>query len=59
MGKTGKFFFAMAWFCLGMVIGFLIAPIKQGVDIMIASNNMVDGVDALCDDDEDEQDDVL
>lgn len=59
MGKAGKFFFAMAWFCLGMVIGFLIAPIKQGVDVTIASNNMVDGLDALCDDDEDEQDDVL
>lgn len=58
MGKTGKLFFAMAWFCLGMVIGFLIAPIKQGVDVTIASNNMVDGMDVLCDD-EDEQDDVL
>lgn len=59
MGKAGKFFFAMAWFCLGMVMGFLIAPIKQGVNISIASNNMVDGADVLCDDDEDEQDDVL
>lgn len=58
MGKTGKFFFAMAWFCLGMVIGFLIAPMKQGVNVTIASNNMVDGMDVLCDD-EDEQDDVL
>lgn len=58
MGKTGKFFFAMAWFGFGVIMGFLIAPIKQGIDITIASNNVVDGMDTLCDDDdEDEQDD--
>lgn len=68
MGKTGKFFFAMAWFCFGMIIGFLIAPIKHGVDVTIASNNrmdgdvtvasndMVDGLDGWCDDEEDAED---
>ena len=29
----------MAMLCLGMVIGFLISPIKQGVRISIGSNN--------------------
>ncbi|MDO5783615.1 MAG: hypothetical protein Q4P20_00975 [Eubacteriales bacterium] len=63
MGKAGKFFFAMAWFCFGVIMGFLIAPIKQGVDITIASNNMVEGLDVWCDDEEDaldeQEDDVL
>lgn len=39
MGKTEIFFRAMAWTCLGVIIGFLLSPIKHGIDISIASNN--------------------
>lgn len=39
MTKTEAFFRAMAWFCLGALLGFLLAPIKRGVDIAICSNN--------------------
>lgn len=39
MSKTETFFRAMAWTCLGVIIGFLLSPIKHGVDITIASNN--------------------
>lgn len=57
MSRTAKFFFAMAWLLLGVVIGFLTAPIRKGVDITIASNNV--GTDALtfCGDDDDDEDD--
>ena len=39
MSKWNSFFRGMAMLCLGMVIGFLISPIKQGVRISIGSNN--------------------
>ena len=39
MSRAGKFFFAMAWFGLGAIVGFMIAPIKQGMNISICSNN--------------------
>ncbi|MDD6611418.1 MAG: hypothetical protein PUE91_04370 [Clostridiales bacterium] len=39
MSKTEKFFRAMAWLCLGVIIGFFAAPIKKGIDIRICSNN--------------------
>lgn len=39
MSKTEKFFRAMAWMCFGVIIGFFISPIKQGIDIRICSNN--------------------
>lgn len=40
MKNTESFFHAMAWFCMGMVVGFLMAPIKKGVDIAICSHNV-------------------
>ena len=39
MSKWNSFFRGMAMLCLGMVIGFLISPIKQGVRRAIGSNN--------------------
>ena len=39
MSKWNSFFRGMAMLCLGMVIGFLISPIKQGVRISIGRNN--------------------
>ena len=39
MSKWNSFFRGMAMLCLGMVIGFLISPIKQGVRISIGSTN--------------------
>ena len=39
MSRTEVFFRAMAWTCLGVIIGFLLSPIKHGIDITIASNN--------------------
>ncbi|MDO4286168.1 MAG: hypothetical protein Q4C40_00420 [Eubacteriales bacterium] len=39
MGKAEKFFRAMAWLCLGIIIGFFIAPMKEGVNVSICSNN--------------------
>ena len=39
MSKWNSFFRGMAMLCLGLVIGFLISPIKQGVRISIGSNN--------------------
>lgn len=59
MGRAGKFFFAMAWFFFGVMMGFLIAPIKRGVDIdvAIASNNTGDGSEIPRDDDADAPDD--
>ena len=45
MSKTEKFFRALAWFGLGAMVGFLLAPIKKGVDISICSNNV--GTDAF------------
>ncbi|MGM9616012.1 hypothetical protein [Butyricicoccus sp.] len=53
MSKTEKFFRAMAWLCLGVIIGFFVSPIKQGVDIQICSNN----TDTVFGDDNDDDDD--
>lgn len=39
MSKWNGFFRGMAMLCLGMVIGFLISPIKQGIQISIGNNN--------------------
>ena len=39
MSKWNGFFRGMAMLCLGIVIGFLIAPIKQGIRVSIGSNN--------------------
>ena len=39
MSKGNGFFRGMAMLCLGIVIGFLIAPIKQGIRVSIGSNN--------------------
>lgn len=62
MSKSEKFFRAMAWLCLGVVIGFLLAPIKRGIDVTIASNNdgTVFGGDGmtLLDDEMFEEDDL-
>lgn len=59
MSKTEKFFRALAWFCLGAIVGFLLAPIKKGVDISICSNNVgADGFTFFDDDDEDELDEM-
>lgn len=53
MSKTEKFFRAMAWFFFGALIGFLLAPIKKGVDISICSNNVgTDDFDYYDDDDD-------
>ncbi len=41
MSKTDSFFRAMAWLCLGVIIGFLIAPIKRGITCTICSYNNV------------------
>ncbi len=57
MSKTEKFFRAMAWLFLGVVIGFLIAPIKGGTNVTIASNNVgADSFDFSSDDDNDDGD---
>ena len=56
MSKTEKFFRAMAWLCLGVIIGFFVSPIKQGVDIRICSNN-TDTVFGNGDEDNDAKDD--
>ena len=59
MSKTEKFFRALAWFGLGAMVGFLLAPIKKGVDISICSNNVgTDGFTFFDDDDEDELDEM-
>lgn len=59
MSKTEKLFRALAWFCLGAIVGFLLAPIKKGVDISICSNNVgTDGFTFFDDDDEDELDEM-
>ena len=39
MSQWNGFFRGMAMLCLGIVIGFLIAPIKQGIRVSIGSNN--------------------
>ena len=56
MSKTEKFFRAMAWLCLGVIIGFFVSTIKQGVDIRICSNN-TDTVFGNGDEDNDDDDD--
>ena len=56
MSRTGKFFFAMAWFGLGAIVGFMIAPIKQGMNISICSNNTDTAFG--CGDDAEETDDA-
>lgn len=58
MSKTGKFFCAMAWLCLGVIIGFLLAPIRKGVDISICSNNIGSDGFTFCDDDEEAWDEL-
>lgn len=60
MGKAEKFFRAMAWLCLGVIIGFFISPIKEGVDISICSNN-TDSVfgDGAEEEDEDEPEELI
>lgn len=39
MRKVDRFFRGMAMFCLGIVVGFLIAPIKKGINVSIGNNN--------------------
>lgn len=39
MSKLDRFFRGMAMICLGVIIGFLISPIKQGIRVTIGSNN--------------------
>ncbi len=39
MSKLDRFFRGMAMLCLGVIIGFLIAPIKKGIRISIGSGN--------------------
>lgn len=57
MSRIETFFRAMAWFCLGVIAGFLLAPIKKGIDVSICSNNVgTDGFEFM-DDDEDAWDD--
>lgn len=56
MSKTEKFFRAMAWLCLGVIIGFFAAPIKKGIDIRICSNN-TDTVFGNGDEDNGDEDD--
>lgn len=58
MSKTEKFFHAMAWMCLGVIIGFFVSPIKQGVDIRICSNN-TDTVFGHDEDDTDEPEELI
>ncbi len=53
MSKTEAFFRALAWFGLGMIAGFLLAPIKKGVDISICSHNVGSNGFTWFDDDED------
>lgn len=40
MKNAEGFFRAMAWLCLGMVLGFLLAPIKRGITMSICSDNV-------------------
>ncbi|MDO5547684.1 MAG: hypothetical protein Q4F79_04275 [Eubacteriales bacterium] len=39
MSKVDRFFRGMAMVCLGVILGFLISPIKQGIRVTIGSNN--------------------
>lgn len=39
MSKLDRFFRDMAFLFLGIMVGFLCAPIRKGVNITIASNN--------------------
>ncbi|MDO4173289.1 MAG: hypothetical protein Q4D42_00870 [Eubacteriales bacterium] len=61
MGKAETFFRAMAWLCLGVIIGFFIAPMKQGVNVSICSNNTdtAFGCEGDADDDEEPEELVL
>ena len=45
MSKLDRFFRDMAFLCMGIIIGFLCAPVRKGINITIASNNT--GNDAL------------
>ena len=45
MSKLDRFFRDMAFLCMGIIIGFLCAPVRKGINITIASNNT--GRDAL------------
>ena len=39
MSKLDRFFRDMAFLCMGIIIGFLCAPVRKGINITIASNN--------------------
>ena len=39
MNKIDRFFRSMALLCLGVIIGFLISPIKNGIKISVGSGN--------------------
>lgn len=39
MNRSERFFRSMAMLCLGIIIGFLISPIKKGIRVTIGSGN--------------------
>lgn len=43
MSKLDRFFRDMAFLCLGIILGFVCAPIRKGINITIASNNTGEG----------------
>lgn len=39
MNKADRFFRGLALVCVGVIVGFLLAPIKKGIRVTIGSNN--------------------
>ena len=39
MNKADRFFRGLALVCVGVILGFLLAPIKKGIRVTIGSNN--------------------
>lgn len=58
MSRLDRFFRDMAFLCLGIIVGFLCAPVRKGINIAIASNNTGEGACRIADPDEPEEDDA-
>ncbi len=56
MNKAERFFRDLALVCVGVILGFLLAPIKEGIRVTIGSNNRSSEVMNEYDTDEDWED---
>lgn len=64
MSRSEKFFRAMAWLCFGVLVGIFLAPVKNGLNISICSNNQNskfgdDSMDIGDEDEDDEQEEIV